>query len=196
MHRPVLVTPPDTLPIIVDEVKQALRIDHNEDDAVIDRLIRSAADHYEGWNGILGIVLVEQTWRQDFDSFHDCMHLPLGPVRDIVSVKYRNREGQMSTVAASSYTLRTDGGGRSFVRFDSSYSRPTDLHESAAVQVEYRAGWPNTDDTPPRSTVPHDLRTAIILRVQLSYDEAAENNSDNVRRVEDALVSKYRRIAV
>lgn len=193
MHRPVLVTAPELLPIPAEEVKAALRITTADDDLVIDRLIRSAVEHYEGWNGILGIVLVEQTWRQDFDSFHDCMRLPLGPVQEITSVKWRNRQGQMSTVAASSYTLRTDGGGRSFVRFDSSYSRPSDLHESAAVQVEYTAGWPVKDGA---STVPHDLRTAIILRVQLSYDEAAEDNSENVQRVEDALVSKYRRFDI
>jgi len=59
--------------------------------------------------------------------------------------------------------------------------------------VEYKAGWPVVDG---RSTVPHDLRTAIILRVQLSYDEAAENNSANVQRVEDALISKYRRMYI
>lgn len=193
MHRPVLVTPSELLPIAVEEVKQALRIDHSDDDIVIDRLIRSAVDHYEGWNGILGIVLVEQTWRQDFDSFNGCMHLPLGPVRDIVSVKWRNRQGQMATVSPDDYTLRTDGGGRSFVRLGSGYSRPGDLADSAAVQVEYVAGWLVVDGT---ATVPHDLRTAIILRVQLSYDEAAENNSENVERIEGSLISKYRRIAV
>jgi uncharacterized phiE125 gp8 family phage protein len=193
MHRPVLVEEPSILPITVEEVKQALRIDHNDDDLVIDRLIRSAVDHYEGWTGILGICLVEQTWRQDFDGFHGCLYLPLGPVQGIVTVRWRNRDGEMATVSSSHYTLRTDAGGRSYVRFDNGYSRPSGLHESAAVQVEYKAGWPIKDGA---STVPHDLRTAIILRVQLSYDEAAENNSENVQRVEHALISKYRRLGI
>jgi len=193
MHRPILVEAPAVLPVSLPDVKQALRIEHSDDDMVLEGLIRSAVDHYEGWNGILGIVLVEQTWRQDFDSLSECLRLPLGPVQEVVSVKWRNRLGQLFTVAASDYALRTDGGGRSFVRFGSGYSRPSDFYESAAVQVEYKAGWPVVDG---RSTVPHDLRTAIILRVQLSYDEAAENNSANVQRVEDALISKYRRMYI
>jgi phage conserved hypothetical protein, phiE125 gp8 family len=195
MYRPVLVEAPSILPVTVEEVKQSLRIDTADDDAVIERDIRAAVAHYEGWTGILGIVLVEQTWRQEFDSF-DCLHLPLGPVIAVSSVKWRNKEGQIATIDQADYALRTDGAGRSFVQFRHGYHHPPDLYESAAVQVEYRAGWANTDDTPPKPTVPDDIRVAMIMRVQLGYDEAAKANSANLERAEDALISKYRRFSL
>lgn len=192
MYRPVLVEAPAILPISVEEVKQALRIDADEDDAQIEREIRSAVAHYEGWTGILGICLVEQTWRQDFDGF-GCLFLPLGPVIAIASLSWRNRQGQIVTVDQDEYTLRTDAAGRSFVRFRDAYQRPSDLYESAAVQVEYKAGWPVADGD---STVPEDIITAIILRVQLAYDEAAKSGSTHLERIETDLLAKYRRFSI
>lgn len=193
MHRPVLVQAPDVLPISVDEVKQALRIDTDDDDALIERGIRSAVAHYEGWTGVLGICLAEQTWRQDFDSFAPCMPLPLGPVLSIASVKRRNRQGQISTIDPDEYALRTDAAGRSFIRFRDAYQRPSDLYEIGGVQVEYRAGWPTVDGA---STVPDDICIAIIMRVQLGYDEAAKSDATNLERAENALIFKYRRLSI
>src|SRR5690606_33464031 len=102
MYRPVLVEASTTLPITVEEVKQALRIETADDDALLEHEIRAAAAHYEGWTGILGICLAEQIWRQEFDGF-GCLQLPLGPVLSIASVKYRNRQGQIATVDSDEY---------------------------------------------------------------------------------------------
>lgn len=211
MHRPVLVTPPTGLPVTLDEMKRALRIaeldgDGNvvahEDDELITAQIASAVAHYEGWTGILGIVLCEQTWRQDFDDWgcHTInrgrvLALPLGPVQagGIVSVKWRASDGTLGTVASADYSLFTDGGGRSYVRFASGYSFPGDLHESGAVTVEYKAGWPAAAG---ESTVPADIKTAIKIRVQMTYDEAAQANAEHLERIERQLISTYRRMGI
>lgn len=191
MHRPVLVTAASVLPVTLEAVKLAMRVDVDPAaDADIESLIKSAVSHYEGWSGVLGIALVAQTWRQDFDSFGKCMRLPVGPVQAISSVKWRDEAGQLATVADSSYALQTDAGGRSVLRFRDSYSFPSGLYETGAVSVEYLTGWPVVEDIP---TTPEDIKTAIKLRVQLNYDEAAQSNSANLERIEDALVYKYRK---
>lgn len=189
MLRPVLVTAPEALPVSLAEVKSALRVDGGDSDSDLERLIRSAVAHYEGWSGILGIALVAQTWRQDFGSFEQKMMLGLRPVASISSIKWRNEAGQISTVAAEDYALKTDAGGRSYVRFVNDYSAPSDLYEDAAVSVEFIAGWPIVENEP---TTPEDIKTAIILHVQKHYDEAAKANSDILDRVERDLISKYR----
>lgn len=189
MYRPVLVTAPEALPVSVAEVKSALRVDGGDSDADLERLIRSAVAHYEGWSGILGIALVAQTWRQDFNSFDRKMMLGLRPVQSISSVKWRNEAGQISTVATEDYALKTDGGGRSYVRFVNNFSTPSGLYEDAAVSIEFVAGWPVVEDVP---TTPDDIKTAIIIRVQKHYDEAAQANSDILDRVERDLTTKYR----
>ncbi len=202
MHRPVLVTAPAVLPVTLDEMKVALRIaergvDDNilphEDDGLIKDEIQSAVDHYEGWTGILGIVLSEQTWRQSFDGFSGCLKLPLGPVSAIAVARYRNAAGQVSTIAANEYALDVSASGEASIRFRNAYQRPADLYERLALQVDYVAGWPVVDG---KSTVPADIKTAIKIRVQLAYDESARAGAENLSRVEDALIGKYRRFSL
>ncbi len=193
MHRPVLVTPPAVLPISVADVKKALRIDSNDDDDTIETFIQSAVDHYEGWTGILGICLVEQTWRQSYDGFDRALCLPLGPVIEAVSVSWRNSAGQISTVPATSYTLETSAGGQSQIRFRNAFAQPSDLYERGAVSIEYKAGWAVVGDKP---TVPKDICTAIIARVQVGYEQAANEAGSTLSVVENALISKWRRFSV
>ena len=195
MYRPVLVAPAAELPVTLEEMKQALRIierDGNgdvlphEDDALIGDEIKSAVAHYEGWTGILGIVLSEQVWRQDYDRFSRSLSLPLGPVLEIIAVRWRDKEGAVSTVDPSDYALITDAGGRSSVRFRGGFVFPATLHEQGGVQIEYRAGWPFPG-------VPDDIKAAIKIRVQIAYDEAARDASVHLARIESELVAKWRR---
>jgi len=188
MHRPVLVTSATELPVSIEEVKLALRIDEAELDAEIESQIQAAVAHYEGWNGILGISIADQEWRQDYDRFDRQLRLLVGPVQpEGMAVTYRRPDGQLATVSPSSYSLRIDSAGRASVRFDASYQLPTDLHESGAVSVTYRAGY---------AEVPHDIKTAIKLRVQMMLNEAAQANLQHLERAEDALISKYRRVGI
>ena len=189
MFAPVLVTAPSVLPVTLEEVKLALRVDENDFDTELPSLIKAAVAHYDGWSGILGIGLVSQVWRQDFSRFDQDMALPLRPVREISSVKWRDSEGQIGTVAEADYALRTDGGGRSRVRFVNAYSAPSSLYEVAPVSVEYVIGWPVVDNV---ATTPEDIKTAIKLRVAMLYDHAAQDSADSLERLERSLISKYR----
>lgn len=193
MHRPVLVTAPTILPVSVEDVKKALRIDSSDDDSTLENLVQGAVDHYEGWTGILGICLVEQEWRQRFDCFAPHMILPLGPVRSVSEVSWIDAAGNPSLISPVSYTLETDAGGRTCVRIASAFTRPSGLAESGAVSITYKAGWPVVDG---KSTIPRDLWTAIIARVQIGYEQGATDASVPLKTMEDALISKWRRISI
>jgi len=167
MHRPVLVTPPATPPVSWEEADAHLRLDGDAGQKpLVEALIVAATAHLDGWTGILGRCLVEQTWRQDFDCFSPCLRLPLGPVLAVGSVKWRNADGQESTVGSASYTLITDAGGRSRVRFKDSFAPPADLDEVAAVSVTYTAGYPTVGGV---STVPAAIKQAILLHIGHLY---------------------------
>ena len=129
MHRPVLITPPAIQPITLAEAKLHLRVDHNDEDTLIESLIRAATEHLDGWTGILGRCLVEQVWRQDHDRFARQMIIPLGPVMAVQSITWRDPAGQLSTVPSGSYDLRTDEAGNAVIRFDVDYAFPANLHE-------------------------------------------------------------------
>src|SRR5690606_37022067 len=163
MHRPVLLTPASELPISVEEVARLLnKVVWNGDDMEVEDAeniefaILSAIHHYEGWNGILGVSLAVQEWRQDFDAFEPELDLPLGPV---LPIGMTVMDEDAVEVPLADYVLRYDAGGRASIRFDADYPLP-----AGRASVTYQAGF---------AELPNDIRAAVVLRVQLLLDEAA-----------------------
>lgn len=194
MHRPVLVTPPGMLPVSLAKAKLHLHVDHNDDDALIEGLVRAATEHFDGWTGILGRCLVEQEWRQDYDAFAPCLPLPLGPVISITSVNVGG-----DTIDGGSYALKTDAGGRARVEFDGVSA------QSGATSIVYKAGYPTipeepadgeTPAIPAKSTVPEPIKVAILLHVKLNYDPLDPPARASYQRAIAALTEPYRRVGV
>ena len=200
MHRPVLVTPPEILPVSLAEAKLHLRVDHGDDDALIASLIKAAVDHLDGWTGILGRCLVEQTWRQDFDALAGCLPLSLAPVAEIVSVEYVDENGVTRTLDGSDYALRVDAGGRAFLNVS---ARPA----ASSASVTYKAGYPtipevpedgDTPAVPAQSMVPDAIKAAILLLIGHWYAnrEAVAGEFSVVPMAVEALIAPYRRVGI
>lgn len=195
-----------------------MRVDHNDDDALIAGLIGGATQYLDGWMGILGGCLVEQTWRQDFDCFDRDLLLPLGPIIDISSITWRNADGDISTISPAAYDLRTDATSRSFVRFENNFAYPADVYASRAIAVSYRAGYetipevpavepgpgdppdpPGSSAIPARVTVPEPLRVAIMLMAAHWYNNreaVAQDTFADLPMGVDRLIAPYRRVGV
>ncbi|MBE3637469.1 head-tail connector protein [Mangrovicoccus algicola] len=62
---PVLVTPPVLRPVSVAEARIHCRLDPNDasEDVLIDGYLLAAIGHLDGWSGLLGRCIMEQTWR-------------------------------------------------------------------------------------------------------------------------------------
>lgn len=178
MHRPVLIDAPTMTPVSLAETKVHLRVDHTDDDALITSFIEAAVDNLDGWTGILGRCLMEQTWRQDFDAFGSCLHLPLGPVISISSVTVGG-----DTVDPVSYSLETDAGGRSRVEFDG-------VSASGAASITYKAGY---------QAVPPSIKVAIMLMVgnwYLNREVAQPGPATELPFGAAVLLAPYRRVGV
>ena len=196
MYRPVLVTPPAIKPVTLTEAKAWLDIGYTDKDTVITGLIGAATAHLDGWTGILGRCLCEQTWRQDFDDFRSYLRLPLFPVISITSVKYTDTAGAEQTIPSENYTLKNDDLG-AYVEFTSSYSFPSLNTESAAVRVTYLAGYADIAGTPKTSSVPDDIKNAIALLVRHWFDNPGAVvvgvTAQQLPQGVDALLAKHRR---
>lgn len=196
MYRPVIVTPPAIKPVTLTEAKAWLDIGYTDKDTVITGLIGAATAHLDGWTGILGRCLCEQTWRQDFDDFRSCLRLPLFPVISITSVKYTDTAGAEQTIPSENYTLKNDDLG-AYVEFTSSYSFPSLNTESAAVRVTYLAGYADIAGTPKTSSVPDDIKNAIALLVRHWFDNPGAVvvgvTAQQLPQGVDALLAKHRR---
>lgn len=191
MHAPVLVTPPDEMPVSRAEAKAHLRVDGSDEDTLIDGLIASAVGHLDGYSGVLGRCLVTQTWRQDFDAFSgNTLRLPL-LAATISSVKVRSSDGTLSTVSSDDYALKQDARG-SYVRFDDDYSYPGDLAQANGVLVEFTAGYGAA------AAVPAALKAAILLLVGHWYAnrEAVGEAMAELPLGVAALIAPYRRVGV
>ncbi|AZN72746.1 hypothetical protein D5400_16990 [Georhizobium profundi] len=199
---PVRISAPTEAPVTLDEVKAHLRVVErddagnalqHEDDALIQSYIDAAVSHLDGWSGVLGRCLVEQTWRADFAAFTQCMRLPLAPVLSIASVRYRLPDGTISTVAADNYALELQGGGSALVWFKSKFSRPSNLYERRPVSIEFVAGYGVA------SNVPAALKHAIMMMVAHWYQHAeavGQVSFEELPFAVSALTSPFRRISL
>lgn len=147
-NRLTRVTPPADTVVSIDTAKAHLQIDHDDDDELIEALIRAAEAYVEGPKGI-GIALLPQTWRLSLDRFSGSITIPLGPVREIVSI---TADGE--TVDPASYAYDLDSTPLKIVPNGSwpSVSAP------GAVKVTFTVGY-DADD------VPWDIRAAILLLI-------------------------------
>lgn len=63
--KPVRVTAPDGPVVTLEELKVHLRVDHDEEDALISSLQDAAVAMLEGWGGPLGRCILPQRWAVD-----------------------------------------------------------------------------------------------------------------------------------
>ena len=161
----VVITPPAEI-IDLDTAKAHLRVDHADDDALIEAFVGAATSWLDGPSGWLGRSLGLQTLEARFDRFDcDFLALPYGPIVDIVSVRYDDADGVEQTVASVDYTLQPGG-----VRAAYAAAWPSPRSYAGAVRVRYRAGYAiNPDAVPVVENVPAAIKAAILLMVGNLY---------------------------
>jgi uncharacterized phiE125 gp8 family phage protein len=175
-QKPERVTAPATRLILLEEVKQFLRIEDDEtaEDTLLTSLVLSAEAALDGYTGLLGRALVDQQWRQRFSDFpmQAQLLLPLGLVRTAPVVTYRD----------------TLGGEQVFDRF---HLITTAL--GPAIELEYGATWPQTATRPDAVTVtwtagygpaasdvPEIFRTAALQLIAHWYATREAVNVGNI----------------
>lgn len=181
MYAPVLVTPPAELPVTLAEAKVQLRVFHDEEDDKILRHVRTAVGHLDGYRGVLGRCLVEQTWSQAFDAWDAYLTLPFPDARDIV-VTYRDDAGDTQTVLSSLYWHGRYGTGYR-LRWLDAFSWPSFDEDPAPITVTFTVGFGAAAD------VPDDIKDAVLIHVEALHDRLRE---ENWRPLYESLISKYR----
>lgn len=157
---PVRTVAPAAL-IDLDAAKVHLRVDGDDEDALIASYVAAATDRLDGIGGILGRCLMPQTWTASFWGFAgDRLRLPLRPVASITSVKYYDTAGTLQTFSAAKYGLLTDELGP-YVRLLYPNIWPADVavDRDNAVVVTFVAGYADA------ASVPAPIKAAILLMV-------------------------------
>jgi uncharacterized phiE125 gp8 family phage protein len=176
-----LVTAPTQEPVSLAEARLHLRVDFNDDDALIMALIRSARLAAET---ITGRQLVTARWKYILDSFPgpSLMGVPAGrpftlpghailipkaPVQAIVSIDYLDMNRTPQTMPAANYiTDLACEPARITPVFGQIW--PIPLPQIAAVSVTFDAGYGSA------ANVPEGLKSWMLLRIGSLYQNREE----------------------
>jgi len=158
-----LVTAPTAQPLTLAEIKADLRIDHNNDDATLQRTMVEAQEWLERR---LQLRLMTQTWQLTVDTFPAAeMNLPFGPVQSVTSVKYDDPDGAEQTLAADQYILDQ----ASYRVLPQPWLIPVGTWPSTSgkinsVRIEFVAGYQDAAHVPP------SIVSAFRLKVRGLFD--------------------------
>lgn len=179
----VLITGAASYPITVAEAKANGRIEVSEEDTLIEGLIAAATAYAER---VTGMAFIEQTWEDVRDRFPSGpIVIDLGPVTEVVSVKYIDADGDEQTIAAEDYTVDTvSRSGRVY-----SYAAwpATKADTYSTVRVRFTTG----------GGAPDDVKQAILLLTEHWYENRAsvvvDGTATSVPMATDMLLGLHRR---
>lgn len=162
-----LVTPAATDPVTLAEAKAHMRVDHDDDDRLIELLISAATNNAERF---MGRALVEQTWDFYFDKFVDGpIELPMPPLIGIDGLFYRGSDGFDVEVPAPTYAA-DDASEPARIFLADGASWPAITSATNVARVRFTAGYPDNDDSPPALNVPPDIKVAILMMTATLYE--------------------------
>jgi hypothetical protein len=178
-----IVTPPTSEPVTLAEVKLWMRIDTNDEDALILNLLKAARESAEKY---LRRALITQTWNLSIDvpsssldlnlpdGVYDLpitalmgvlpssVELPYAPLQSITSVVTYDTSNASTTYSSANYFADT---ANSRLALNNTASWPSNLRQSAAVVITYVCGYGTA------AQVPQAIKMAIMAHAQKMYDE-------------------------
>ncbi len=175
--RTTLVTGPTQDAVSVADIKQHLNVDFTDDDDLIQAYRDAIVQYLDGANGKLGRALVSQEWDLALCGFDPCgrVMLPLAPLLEVESVQYYDTSNVLQTLAADNYDVIGVGGhSPGYISLKYGKSWPMVYYRDEPVIVRFRAGYIDTDGSPPTGEIPAPIISAIKLMVGTLY-QSREN---------------------
>lgn len=164
-----VITLPTQEPITTDEAKLHLRVEIDEDDALIESLITAAREWVEIYTGR---TLCETVLEVAFEGYpnYGYIELPKPPILEVVSFKYTDSSGVDTTLATDQYVL--DNTVAIAPRVVPSYGStwPGTRWQSSSLRVRYRAGYARAGSPIETHLIPQPLTAAIKLLVGHLYE--------------------------
>jgi len=162
-HRIQLVTAPTAQPIDIADAKAHLRVEHSDDDVLIDNLIKTAIAFVDV-KGALGKAMISQTWREWYAPNPTQIVVSLGPVQSVSAIKYYDANNTLQTDTLSNY-LVLGTSTRTTVKPKSGYNWPTSFVRDDAIAIEYVIGYGSS-----QTDVPATIKQALLMLVSHYYE--------------------------
>ena len=174
-----VTTQPTEEPVTLADMKTHLRVDNNNDDALIVGLIAAAREWCEG---IQGRAYFTQTMTVSLDSFVDCLDMPRPPLQSISSITYVDSNGDTQTLSSTYYTVDTRSEpGRVYLAYDQTW--PTHRDVRHAITITAVCGYDSIDKVPDR------IKAAIKLLAAHWYENREAVTSISLKETPRAVMS-------
>ena len=159
-----VTTAPETQPITVGEARDYAKVEIDDDDSIIDDLIKSSTQWAENYTRR---AFLTQTITMKIDwTFPNVIELPVGPVQSVTaaSFTYVDADGDTTQVPTSVYTVDTDADpGRVYRAFNQVW--PTNRLQRKAISLVFVAGYGLKP-----ANIPSDIRQAILMMTTYHYE--------------------------
>jgi len=195
----ITITQPSVEPVVLADVYLHLRLDADEnspadthpDDAMLNTFIAASRKQAEK---LTRRAFVSQGLRLVTDAF------PTGgvvllrpPILEVTSVSYFDVNNALLVIDPANYFV-TSGDQKPRLQFLDTYAYPTLYGREDALRIEYTAGYEPDDASPGdyAANVPAGIKSAILLGVQLLYDELTPEKRASLERARDALLHDHK----
>lgn len=176
MYGLATITPPAEEPVAIGHARLHLRIDHTEEDELLQEWIATARQLTESHTGRRWM---EQELRLTLADFYpddcDVIRLPVEPVTAIDAVKYYAADGTLTTLATSGYQSWLEHHPPLVAPAPQVTWPTTQTGRLGAVQVEFTAGYASVGD------VPGQAKAAILLCLGHWYEHRGDSDDPNWR---------------
>jgi uncharacterized phiE125 gp8 family phage protein len=184
---PQLLTPPATEPVLLDEAKDYLRIDHDDEDELVESLIRAARHLVEAASGQM---LIHQDWRLSLSAWPVMgrLRLPLEPLDAILAARVFDAGGAAQPLALS--TLAIDAGSRPPAILTVG-AVPQPGRALNGIEIDVRVGHGAS-----RAEVPPPLRHAVLRLMAHWFENRGDATDERVAAMPGdvtALTAPWRR---
>ena len=188
------ITPPATEPLTANEVKQYLRIDGTDDDALISSFITQAREFCEDYQGKKYITQTLELILDEFPFDYSIDFRACSPIQSVTSVKYYDTSNTEYTLSSNDYIVDAD----SFVaRIALAYNKswPTiQLKPVNGVVIRFVAGYGNA------ASVPETFKQAMVAHIKILADgtlfNLREGEKEKFEAVRNSLLGTRRVINV
>jgi phage conserved hypothetical protein, phiE125 gp8 family len=175
-HSLELIDAPAVEPITLAEAKAQMRVEHTDDDTIIERLI-DVAISYTDVTGALGKAMITQKWGQWVAPNPTDVTLILGPVQAVTAVKYYDLDGVLQDDDYNNY----DAFGTAtatVIKPKTGFNWPTSQQRSDSIKIEYEIGYGDT-----AADVPAVVKHALLMLVSYLYENRETAQMDALQEV-------------
>jgi len=175
-HSLELVDAPLVEPITLAEAKTQMRVEHSDDDTLIERLI-DVAINYTDVTGALGKAMITQKWGQWIAPNPSTVTLILGPVQAVTAVKYYDTDGTLQTDDYNNYQVFGTSTATT-IEPKTGFNWPTTQDRPDAIKIEYEIGYGDT-----AADVPAVIKHAMLVLVAHWYENRENSQMDRLDNI-------------